>query len=69
MPAQWEDNGNALIKGFEETLKPTHQKKSPILVCPSNTRTPVGVKPRLYSLPSLACREHMKRKVEKETKQ
>lgn len=40
----------------------TYQKKRPILVCPSNTRTPVGVRPRLYSLPSRACRaEVMKR--------
>lgn len=44
----------------------TYQKNSPILVSPSNTRTPVGVKPRLYSLPSLACRADMEGKTGKE---
>lgn len=43
--------------------KQTYQKKSPILVSPSNTRTPVGVKPRLYSFPSLACTVEMNRNI------
>jgi len=32
-----------------------HQKNKPIFCSPSNTRIPVGVKPRLYSLPSRPC--------------
>ena len=34
----------------------TNQKKSPIFCSPSNTRTPVGVRPNEYSIPSRPCK-------------
>lgn len=34
------------------------QKKRPIFVFPSNTRIPVGVRPRLYSLPSFPVNKY-----------
>lgn len=36
----------------------TYQKKRPIFWIPSNTKIPVGVRPREYSHPSLPCNYH-----------
>ena len=37
---------------IQRKINRSHQKNKPIFWSPSNTRMPVGVKPRLYSLPS-----------------
>lgn len=44
------------IKSLTNPGQSSYQKNRPILVSPSNTSTPVGVRPKLYSFPSLAWR-------------